>query len=49
MAKAGANNYTFHVEATSDVEGCIEKIRLNKMKVMMMIATIVIILLSYKH
>lgn len=37
MAKAGVDNYTFHFEATKDVEGCIKKIRDHKMKVGMAI------------
>ncbi len=33
MQAAGATQYTFHLEATSDVEGCIRKIREANMKV----------------
>eukprot|EP01089_Gocevia_fonbrunei_P000959 TRINITY_DN1091_c0_g1_i1.p1 TRINITY_DN1091_c0_g1~~TRINITY_DN1091_c0_g1_i1.p1 ORF type:complete len:221 (+),score=66.71 TRINITY_DN1091_c0_g1_i1:346-1008(+) len=32
FAKAGADNYTFHIEATSDPSGLIKKIHDNKMK-----------------
>ena len=33
MAAAGATQYTFHVEATNDVMGCIEKVKASHMKV----------------
>ena len=33
MSDAGINHYTFHSEATADVEGCIRKIREAGMKV----------------
>ena len=33
MADAGINHYTFHIEATDDVMGCIRKIREAGMKV----------------
>jgi len=33
MAKAGASQYTFHVEATNDVMGCIQRVKAAKMKV----------------
>ena len=33
MADAGINHYTFHIEATNDVNGCIRQIREAGMKV----------------
>ena len=33
MARAGASQYTFHLEATDDIMGCIEKVKTAKMKV----------------
>lgn len=33
MAEAGANQYTFHIEATSDPMNCIRRIKEAKMKV----------------
>lgn len=33
MSDAGINHYTFHSEATNDIEGCIRKIREAGMKV----------------
>ncbi|ESO08760.1 hypothetical protein HELRODRAFT_74247 [Helobdella robusta] len=33
MSKAGANSYTFHVEATNDVPNCIKLVKEHKMKV----------------
>lgn len=34
MADAGANQYTFHIEATDDPQGCVRKIKETGMKVM---------------
>jgi len=33
MAKAGASQYTFHVEATNNVMDCIQRVKANNMKV----------------
>ena len=33
MAKAGANQYTFHIEATNNVIDCIQRVKAANMKV----------------
>jgi len=33
MAKAGANQYTFHIEATNNVMDCIQRVKAANMKV----------------
>jgi len=33
MAKAGASQYTFHIEATNNVTDCIQRVKAANMKV----------------